>query len=102
MIVDIASSGDLNVGEKDNENVDKYQDFKSEIRNLWNLMNVEAIPVIVGALGSGSKDWTLSGANWNRHLGWIITEDSFVVKRAGILRNVLGTWEENNTEDPWP
>ena len=55
MIIDIASSGDRNVGEKENEKVEKYQDLKREIMKLWNLRRVEVIPVVVGALGAVIK-----------------------------------------------
>ena len=56
MIIDIASFGDRNVGEKGNEKVETYQDLKRGIRKLWNLMNAGVILVVVGALGSVSKE----------------------------------------------
>ena len=40
LIIDIASSRDHNVGEKENEKVDKYQNVKRDIMKLWNLKRV--------------------------------------------------------------
>ena len=54
-MIDIASSGDHNVGEEENEKVEKYQDLKREIMKLWKLRSVDVIPVVVGTLGSVSK-----------------------------------------------
>jgi len=55
LIICIASSGDRDIGEKENEKLEKHQDLKREIMKLWNLRRVEAVPVVVGALGSVSK-----------------------------------------------
>ena len=55
LIIDIASSGDYNVVEKESEKVEKHQDLKREIKTLWNLRSVDVIPVVVGALGSVSR-----------------------------------------------
>ena len=40
LIIDITLSGDHNVGEKENEKVDKYQNVKRDIMKLWNLKRV--------------------------------------------------------------
>ena len=40
MIIDIASSVDRNVGEKENEKTEKYQDLNREIMKLRNLRRV--------------------------------------------------------------
>ena len=50
LIIDIASSGDRNVGEKENEKIGKYQDLKREIMKLWDPRRVEVITVIVSLL----------------------------------------------------
>ena len=54
-INEIASSGDYNSVEKENEKVEKYQDLIREIEKLWNLRSVDVTPVVVGALGSVSR-----------------------------------------------
>ena len=55
IIVDIASLWDHRVYEKESEKVEKYQDLKKEIRKLWGIRHVEALLVVVGALGVVSK-----------------------------------------------
>ena len=51
LIIEIASSGDHNIVEKENEKVEKYQDLIREINKLWNLRSVDVIPVVVGTQG---------------------------------------------------
>ena len=34
-----------------------YQDLKREIRRLWKLKMVEVVPVVIGALGSVTKEF---------------------------------------------
>ena len=59
IIMDIAIPGDSRVHEKELENIEKYQDLRQEIRRMWSVKNVDAVPV--GALGSVTKklgQWT--------------------------------------------
>ena len=53
--MDIASPWDHRVYEKESERVEKYQDLKREIRKLWAIRRVKVVPVLVGAVGAGSK-----------------------------------------------
>ena len=48
---------DVRVGEKEREEVEKYQDLKTEIARLWKLKMVEFVPVVIGALRSFTKDF---------------------------------------------
>lgn len=59
MITDISVPGDIRISEKEKSKVEKYHDFKREIR-MWNIRSAKVVPVIVGALGSTTKtlkDW---------------------------------------------
>ena len=51
-IIDTAVAGDARV--KDKKKVAKYQDLARELRRLWET-SVNAIPVVVGALGAVTK-----------------------------------------------
>ena len=51
------------VHEKEREKVEKYQGLRREMGRLWQLKNVQAIPVI-GALGSVTKDIDNWMENW--------------------------------------
>ena len=56
IIVDIAVPADGRVHEK-KEKVEKYQELRREIGRLSQLINVQIVPVVVGALGSVTKDF---------------------------------------------
>ena len=91
LIIDIASSGDQKVGEKENEKIEKYQDLKREIMKLWNLRRVEVIPVVVGALGSVSKKigQYLEQIGIDIRIG--LLQKTALLGTARILRKVLET-----------
>ena len=55
IIIDIAVPADERVEEK--EKVEKYQNLKKEIKRLWNLRNVEIVPVVIRAIGSVSTEF---------------------------------------------
>jgi len=47
---------DKGIGEKKNEKVEKYQDLKREIARVWNIRAVQVVPIVVGSLGSVTKN----------------------------------------------
>ena len=55
-IIGIAVPGDTKESDKKKENVEKYQDSKREIKKIWNKGSEIFLPVIVGALGTISKN----------------------------------------------
>ena len=89
IIVDIASPWDYRVHEKEGEKVEKYQELKREIKNVWGIRNVEVVPIVVGALGGVSK--RLDG--WLAKLGIAINtgllQKTALLGTARILRKVL-------------
>ena len=91
LIIDIASPGDCNVGEKESEKIEKYQDLKREIMKLWSLKSVEVIPVVVGALGSVSKKigQYLEKIGIDVRIG--LLQKTALLGTARILRSVLET-----------
>ena len=56
---------DVRVHEKEREKVEKYQDLRREIGRLWQLRKVHVAPVVVGALGSVTKEFD----RWMEKLG---------------------------------
>ena len=48
---------DGRVHEKEREKVEKYQELRREIGRLWQLKSVKARPVVIGALGSVTKEF---------------------------------------------
>ena len=89
IIVDIASPWDHRVHEKEGEKLEKYQELKREIKNIWGIRHVEVVPIVVGALGGVSK--RLDG--WLMKLGIAIKkgllQKTALLGTARILRKVL-------------
>ena len=89
IIVDIAVPADGRVHEKEREKVEKYQELRREIGRLWQLKNVKVVPVVIGALGSVTKEFD----NWMEKLelpsnvGAI--QKTALLGTARILRRVL-------------
>ena len=50
-IIDIAIPGDIRVSKKEKEKIERYQELKSEIKRIRNIISIKVIPVVVGALG---------------------------------------------------
>ena len=44
--VDIASPWDHRVHEKEGEKLEKYQELKREIKNIWGIRYVEVVPIL--------------------------------------------------------
>ena len=84
IIIDIAVPDDVRVGEKELKKVEKYQELKSEIGRLWKLKHVEIVPVVIGALGSVTKDIE----RWIRKLG--------IAYNIGVMqKTACGELQEN-------
>ena len=81
IIINNAVPAELRVGEKEREKVEKYQDLKREIGRLWRLKMIEVMPVVIGALGSVTKELD----------GWI--EKLRITNNVGMMQNtaLLGT-----------
>ena len=57
MIIDIVVPADVRVGEKEKEKLEKHKDLKREIGRFWKLKMVEVLLVVIGALGSVTKEF---------------------------------------------
>ena len=57
MIIDIVVPADVRVGEKEKEKLEKYKDLKREIGRFGKLKMVEVLLVVIGALGSVTKEF---------------------------------------------
>ena len=54
-IIDVACPSDVNLMNKKNEKLQKYQELRVKISRLWN-KKTTFIPIIIGALGSVPND----------------------------------------------
>ena len=56
LIIDVACPFDTRVKGKEKEEIENYQELKREFKWIWKLRRVTVAPVIIGALGTVSKD----------------------------------------------
>ena len=56
LIIDVACPFDTRVKGKEKEEIENYQELKREFKWIWKLRRVTVVPVIIGALGTVSKD----------------------------------------------
>ena len=56
LIIDVACPFDVQVKDKEKEKIENYQDLKQELKWIWKLHRVTVVPIIIGALGTVSKD----------------------------------------------
>ena len=79
-----------------------YQDLKRKIGRLWKLKMVEIVPVVIGALGTVTKEFD----GWIEKLG--VTNDvgamqkTALLRTARILRKVLEMERRDHSVSLWP
>ena len=80
---------DVRVGEKEGEKVEKYQDLKRDIGRLCRLKIVEVVDVVIGALGSVTKEFDgwIAKLRMTNHVG--VMQKTALLGAARILRKVL-------------
>ena len=57
IVTDTAIPGDKRIIDKETEKIEKYQNLKREIQRLWNLKKIDVTPVVLGPLGSVTKNF---------------------------------------------
>ena len=56
LIIDVACPFDIRVKDKEEEEIENYQDLTRELKRIWKLRRITVVPFIIGALGTVSKD----------------------------------------------
>jgi len=89
LLIDPACPFDTRIERKEEEKCNNYCDLKYEIARMWRMKEVEVIPVVVGALGSVTKDFE----KWIQKLDLGITAEMLqkpcLLGTARIIRKVL-------------
>ena len=87
-IIDVAIPGDHNIATKEFEKIDRYSELRVEISRLWD-METKVVPIIIGALGSISKQLKryLEQIDNKPHVPTL--QKSALLGSAHILRKVL-------------
>ena len=88
-IIDIAVPGDSRVKNKEEEKIEKYQPLKDELSRVWKLKKIMVIPVVVGALGSVSKNSTKHLEKLGKNVKTEVIQKTVLLGTARILRKVL-------------
>ena len=88
LIIDVACSLDIGVKGKEKEKIENYQYLKRELKRKWKLSRVTVVPVIIGTLGTFSKDIE----KWSAEIGVPCRLESLQIAclpgAARILRKV--------------
>ena len=80
---------DKGIGEKKNEKVEKYQDLKREIARVWNIRAVQVVPIVVGSLGSVTKNLDKWLGKLNIKISISLSQRTTLLGTSRILRKVL-------------
>ena len=87
-IIDIAIAVDAGIVEKEKEKVEKYQDPRREVAQLWNV-KAKVVPIVVGALGAVTP-------SLSKHLDAIgettrieLLQKAALLSTARLIRRVL-------------
>ena len=67
LIIDVACPFDIRVKDKEKEKIENCQDLKREVKRIWKLRKVTVVPIIIGSLGTVSKDIE----RWSAEIGVI-------------------------------
>ncbi len=90
LVVDYAVPADSRIKLKECDKKDKYLDFASELKKLWN-MKVTIIPIVIGTFGTVTKG-LLRGLEILEVGGRVETiQTTALLKTARILRRFLET-----------
>lgn len=87
-IIDVAVPMDDHVDRKEAEKMLKYRDLSIEVARMWN-MKVEVVPVVVGSLGTISKQFTRHLSRIPSSLNANQIQNIAIYGTAHILRRVL-------------
>ena len=88
LIVEFAIPSDSRIETKEYEKLDKYQDLARELKKLWN-MNLQVIPIIIGALGTIPKDLHQRLKEIGIETKIVELQKTVILNSARILRKVL-------------
>ena len=89
IIIDVAIPVDKKIFHKEKDKIEKYQNLKREIQWLWNLKEIDVIPVILGTLGSITKNFDKYPDNIGIKIDLHTVRKTTLLGTAGLLRKVL-------------
>ena len=87
-IIDFAVPGDSRIGEREKDEIEKYQDLEREIQKIWNV-KVKIIPLVVDRLGAIPKQFGNRLKQIGITVGIAQVQKTVLLGTARILRKVL-------------
>ena len=88
-IIDVAVPNDRNINVKVAEKITKYKDLKIELQKMYDLIQVEIIPVIIGALGTVGKNFKNYVHKISPRANCDTIQKTAILGTAHIVRNFL-------------
>ena len=89
VMIDVAIPGDDRVKEKELEKIEKYQLLKDEVAKVWHMRKVIVVPVVIGALGAVSVNFTEYMKRIGVKVRLEVIQKTALLGTAKILRKVL-------------
>ena len=77
------------VKRRTNEKIEKYQDLKREIARMWSMRTVQVVPIVVGSLGSVTKNLDKWLGKLNVKISTSLLQKATLLGTARIMRKVL-------------
>ena len=87
-LIDVAVPWDSRAEQKEQENRDKYQDLRIELRRLWD-KSIEIVPIIIGALGTIPRILKKNLEELGADIAPGLLQKSVVLETAHIIRRVM-------------
>ena len=81
---------DTRMLQKERENIEKYQDFKIEIKRIWKCNEVLIVPIVIGALGTVHNNFDMWIGKLDVKMKFQMLQKACLLGTARILRYVLG------------
>lgn len=81
---------------KTTENLMKYRNLQIEIQKCQNLKEVSTFPVVIGALGTVSTDFTQYLKIFSKYINPNVIQKTALLGTANILRSVLSMSNETS------
>ena len=88
-LIDVAIPVDRNINVKVAEKITKYKDLQIELQKMYDLVQVEIIPVVIGALGTVGKGFKNYIKKISPRANYDVIQKTALLGTAHILRNFL-------------
>ena len=89
LLIDVAVPNDCNINKKIAEKITKYKDLKIELQKMYDLVQIEIIPVVIGSLGTVGNSFKNYVKKISTRAQPDVIQKTVLLGTAHILRNFL-------------